>query len=388
MTAAPSQQPQPAATTRSNSLGLSPAELTALLDRLDADAGAATPRRQSRRLEYRRPAVPIVIRTDMGARAAVSVATRNLSRGGLSFLHSAYMHVKTAVVAILKHPVKGDVPIPGAVVRCRHIERHIHEVGVRFIKPIDVRDFLDIDLIGAQYSLEVADPSLIRGKLLLVADDQFDRALLKHYLEPTNVHIVVADSSVDAVRSALAGEPDVVLTDYDLGSCTAVELVNELRTGGMRAPVIVMSADLSTNTRKRVRDARIDAFLPKPIPKDLLYSALAEFFLLGGEGVTTPALIVTGLPEDSPLRALAEKFSAEIISTTPRLEALLAAKDAAEFVRTATRLSATAMALEFRPIAKLAEAAVHAINASGSLDESAEAATAFISACKRVRKAA
>lgn len=369
-------------------LGMTTPELTAILDRVDADSAPKSQRRQSRRLTYRRIGVPMVVRNEGGNGAPVLVVTRNLSRGGMAFLHGAFMHARTPIVLMLRHSTKGDVPVAAEVVRCRHIERHIHEIGVRFTTPIDIRDFVEIDLIGAQYSLEVADPGMLRGKLLVVADYEIDRALITHYLEPTAIELTCAASTMEALKAAVSRGADLVLTDYDLGIGTGIDVVEAIRAEGLSAPVIMMSADLSSEVRAQVREAKIEAFLPKPIPRDMFYSALAEFFLLGSQNASAGGVVSTSLPENSPLLPLAVKFADELRELAPKLEALLAAGKLEEFVKQTTRVGATAMALEFHPIAKLAQQAIHAINSSGSIDESIGDASAFTQACRRVKSVA
>lgn len=379
-----SRQPSRGPGAKPTCLGLTPSEIVDVLDRLDAPSGPHTSRRQTRRLAYRHWPVAMVFFPAQGSKTAVAVITRNISRGGISFLHGSYVHTGLAVVAVLRNQRGIDVQIPGRVARCRHVERHLHEVGIRFNTPIDVHDYLPVDHVGAQFSLEVTDPGMLRGRLLLVADYDIDRTLILHLLEGTQLQITPAASIEEAVAAADKTIFDVVMSDYDLGKGTGIDLYNALRAKGASAPVIIMSSDVSGATRTRVREAKCDAFLNKPFTRDLVLSALAEFLLLGSLNPSECGAMSSSLPPDSPLMPLVSKFVAETKDVAASLETYLRDDKKDEFIRAATRLAGTASTLGFASLSKAAESAIRAINSTGSMKEAGEGAAALISACRRV----
>lgn len=367
-------------------MGLSPAEIADVMDRLDAPAPGSrlSARRQTRRLEYRQWPVPIIMFPQHGSKTAVAVITRNISRGGLSFLHSSYMHPGLSVIAVLRDQRGMDVQIHARVTRCRHFERHIHEVGIQFNTPINVHDFLPIDHVGAQFSLEVTDPGMLRGKLLLVADYDIDRTLILHMLEGTKLQITPV-ASIDEARAAAQKDCfDIILSDYDLGTATGLDLYNALKLTNSAARMIIMSSDVSGSTRTLVREAKCDAFLNKPFTKELVLSALAEFLLLGAVSSGESGSMTSSLPPDSPLRVLAAKFVDETRVAASELEAHLREDRTDDFVRAASRLAGTASTLGFDALSRTAEQAVRAINASGSLRETGDKASALVAACRRI----
>lgn len=369
---------------KSTCLGMPPHELIDVLERLDATSGAKSARRQTRRMSYRHWPVPVILFPPHGNKSAIAAVSRNISRGGVSFLHTAYVHTDLPVVVVLKKQNGQDVQIAGRVSRCRHIERHLHEVGVRFNSPIDVHEFLPLDHVGAQFSLEVTDPGMLRGRLLLVADYDIDRTLILHMLEGTKLEVVPVRSMAEGLQAVNKTPFDVVLSDYDLGVGTGIDLLKGMRQGGSSAPLIIMSSDVSGTTRTIVRDAKCDAFLNKPFTKDLLLSALAEYLLLGSAKSADSGVMTSTLPPDSPLLGLVEKFTKETHEIVPMLEQLLKDDKPEEFVRLATRLAGTATALGFAPLSRIAESAIRSVNATSSLKESSDAASTLVAACKRV----
>lgn len=363
---------------------MNPSEINDLLDRLDGTQSTSSTRRQARRLAYRHWPIPVVLFQHQGTRSAITVISRNLSRGGMSFIHGSYVHTDLPVVVVLKNQSGIDVQITGRVVRCRHLERHLHEVGVRFNAPVNVHDFLPVDLVGAQFSLEVTDPGMLKGKILVVADYDIDRHLIIHMLEPTQMCATPVTSIAEALDAASKSAFDIVLSDYDLGRGTGLDLCAQLRKEGCTAPVIIMSSDVSGTTRRLARQANCEAFLNKPFTRDLLFSALAEFLLLGQTAQGDGGGSGSTLPADSPLMPLVEKFAAEVRAVVPLLEQYLREDKHDEFIRVATRLAGTASVLGFAPLSRAAESTIRSVNASSSLKESSEAASSFVAACKRI----
>lgn len=70
------------------------------------------------------------------------IRTRNISEGGMGFLHGAFVYPGSGVTAILQDTQGQPIAIEGAVARCNHVAGKVHEIGVRFKRTIRVEDFL------------------------------------------------------------------------------------------------------------------------------------------------------------------------------------------------------------------------------------------------------
>lgn len=79
---------------------------------------------------------------DLGSTMQIIVRCRNISIGGLGFLHGSYVHPGTRVVLTLISANKQGYRINGSIVRCRHLTKNIHEVGVAFDETIDLEAML------------------------------------------------------------------------------------------------------------------------------------------------------------------------------------------------------------------------------------------------------
>lgn len=114
---------------------LTPQETTELMDELDRTA-AASGNDQSCRVHERFPlrADAVIVKvepTGLPAKQFV-VPIRNISEGGVAFLHNAMLHAGTRCTLYVLLEKGRSFKTSGRVVRCRHLQGMIHEVGLKF----------------------------------------------------------------------------------------------------------------------------------------------------------------------------------------------------------------------------------------------------------------
>lgn len=106
---------------------------------------------------------------------------------------------------------------------------------------------------------------------ILLADDRRDVwRVARYFLEKCGAEVEVAEDgrqAVDAVnRAASAGRPfDLILMDMQMPVMTGQEAVAELRSQGLRIPIIALTADAMSGERESCLAFGCDAYAPKPI---------------------------------------------------------------------------------------------------------------------------
>jgi CheY-like chemotaxis protein len=368
---------------RTNSVGLSAVELEAVFRQLDSGVDASR-RRESARMEFRKLSVGMEIMQPGGGQTQINVACRNLSRSGLGFLHSSYIHIGTPVALTLSHQNKQQVRVMATVVRCRHVQRHIHDVGVRFEKPINVRDFISMDPLSQTFTCERVDPEHLTGTLLLVAEYEVEQACVRTMLRGTAMDVVVASSIAQGLECARKGV-SIIFCDDVFEKGTGADFVREARKTGLRCPIVLMSADHSGAAMERFRSAEADAFLAKPLDQDLLMRAIAEFLLAKGDRAENAGPVHTSLPADSPLRGIAEGFVKDLHDAATTIEALVRKSDLMAIRGQCLRLGGPANSLGYEPIATMAGALAETLDGAKTLDASILPLNTFIAACRSAR---
>lgn len=367
-----------------NSLRLSPRDLAALLDELDAASSAAAPaNREFIRWPFRHDVVQVLVPVAGGGASRITMACRNLSRTGLALLHSCYMHPGTACTVVIPHPVRGRVPIPGRVARCTHRAGVVHEIGISFNEPIDVREFIRLDPFADRYSLERVKPEELAGTVVYTDESEMDVRIVKHFLRGTSLGVRTAATISDALYLAEA-RPDLVITELNLPDGSGLELATSLRRHGFRMPVILVSSDTGDAARRAIAAAAPDACLAKPFTQSLLQRAIAEFLIVRRRGAAG------GSPSgpDPETAALVHAFAGSIRQTVAQLEAAIRSGDAAGTRLLCLRLAGSAPTLGFAELGEMAQDAARTLERTRSLPDSLTHLRILIAACERTRRRA
>jgi hypothetical protein len=131
-------------TQKVDSLRLQDKDVGVLLSYLDAqkqskDKGT----RKFERFTYRSgAAIVLTIEQFDSSQRSYLVRPRNLSEGGLGFIHGTFVYPGSKAVVSLFNREGEQVSIPGKIVRCRHVRAHIHELGMKFDEPVDLTKYI------------------------------------------------------------------------------------------------------------------------------------------------------------------------------------------------------------------------------------------------------
>ncbi len=120
----------------------------------------------------------------------------------------------------------------------------------------------------------MADFSHLR---VLVADDTSDiRDLLSLYLTRSEVEVLLAENGRQAVDTALAQLPDLVLMDMEMPVMNGLDATRSLRTQGYRGAILALSAHQDPEQARLMSEAGCDGVLGKPLSRRRLLEVLAD----------------------------------------------------------------------------------------------------------------
>jgi CheY-like chemotaxis protein/HPt (histidine-containing phosphotransfer) domain-containing protein len=269
-------------------------------------------------------------------------------------------------------------------VRCRHVKGLVHEVGLRFKSPINVRDYLNVDPMEGSFTLEHVDPKKLKGSLLHVDDASMDRRLLQHYLSETALTITSVETGKEAIERSIEGF-DAMIVDNDLTDMTGLDLIGTLRAKGVAIPILMLTADTRPETKQGARNARVSAIIPKPTNKAVVLQALAEFLIIDNGATETGGAVITTLsPTDATFRFVPE-FIEELRRFGEKINAAVTTEDAATARRVCYQLKGAAPALGFATIGEAATAAMNAIDKHGNTNDCGKQLRALVSLCNRAK---
>jgi DNA-binding NarL/FixJ family response regulator len=118
--------------------------------------------------------------------------------------------------------------------------------------------------------------------IVLVEDDAMVREWVRAVLEPSQFQLLAtAESADEGLRAVAAHEPDLVLIDFRLPDRLGSEVVREFRRRGVRARVVVMSANPEIGLNESAREAGAEGTFLKSGQAEALLDVL-ERVLAGG----------------------------------------------------------------------------------------------------------
>ncbi len=108
-------------------------------------------------------------------------------------------------------------------------------------------------------------------KILVVEDDDVARELMRMTLERCGYTVEVAEDGVRGYEQAVAGRPDLIVTDVWMPAADGVHLVRRVRdTPEIAGTPILVTTGFGTGSATLTLAQGADAYEPKPCDPDSL----------------------------------------------------------------------------------------------------------------------
>jgi two-component system chemotaxis response regulator CheY len=142
-----------------------------------------------------------------------------------------------------------------------------------------------VDLINSAIRLAErpdppTEPSVSAGDrplVLLVDDSSFARRTARRIVESLGYRAAEAANGLEAIQTCARMDPDVVLLDLVMpGGIEGFETLAALKTANPRRRIIIVSADVQTDSRDRAIRAGAVGFVNKPLTADALSRTLDQ----------------------------------------------------------------------------------------------------------------
>ncbi|MCU0869897.1 MAG: response regulator [Burkholderiales bacterium] len=154
------------------------------------------------------------------------------------------------------------------------------------------------------------DTSRLRGaRLLLVEDNEINQEVAAGILEPTGVHLDIAQHGAEALEKLAAARYDLVLMDMQMPVMDGLTATREIRRRPALAtvPVIAMTANAMAGDRERCIEAGMNDHVGKPIVVAELYRTIARWLPdapdAAGTAASAPAAAGASASATAPVTA-------------------------------------------------------------------------------------
>lgn len=128
---------------------------------------------------------------------------------------------------------------------------------------------------GTIQATESRQPSF-HGEILLVDDNPDNIRLFSLQIEQTGATVTIAVNGEEALEKALVNGYDLILMDIQMPKMDGAEAVQLLRGSGYSRPIYALTAEDDKRKIDGYLSSGFDGYLPKPMDKPLLYSALSQ----------------------------------------------------------------------------------------------------------------
>ena len=103
--------------------------------------------------------------------------------------------------------------------------------------------------------------------ILIVEDNEKNRKLVRMVLQRIGYRTIEVETGEEAVETARANRPDLILMDYQLPGIDGIETFRRIRADASipRMPIVAVTASAMPEDTERMREAGFDGFETKPI---------------------------------------------------------------------------------------------------------------------------
>ena len=291
-------------------------------------AAGKTNRRRHKRWEFRVPNTGMTVEHPAGGTSRLMVCARNLSAGGMGFLHGGYLH-KGSRCKVLLRALDGQMhPMNGQIVSCRHVEGTLHEIGLQFDRRIDPARFVSAPASSQSPGESIGLESL-QGKVLYIDDSIDDQTLMKFVLDMCGARYCGATNGVEGMTLAEQRHFDAILTEMWLPGLSGLELADALRKAGYAGPIIAITADEQPQLKTQALATGFTDVFYKPLEFEPLIKLLGQHLPAGGESKAAVEPLQSTKWDDMRMRPLIVEFVGRLLSQITQLEKFLQASDAA-----------------------------------------------------------
>jgi CheY-like chemotaxis protein len=118
-----------------------------------------------------------------------------------------------------------------------------------------------------------------RMKILVTDDKRENRLVLANILEPLGFEVFTANNGKEAIESAVANTPDMILIDLVMPVMTGFEAVRALRDmpAFTQTPIFAVSASVIDMDDEKTQLAGCNGFISKPVDMDLLFKMMVKW---------------------------------------------------------------------------------------------------------------
>ncbi|MEA3410067.1 MAG: response regulator [Pseudomonadota bacterium] len=136
-------------------------------------------------------------------------------------------------------------------------------------------------------------------RVLVAEDNETNRTVVRDILESAGHEVDVVDDGTEALVAIEATRYDALVLDYHMPGRNGIQVLRAARRQHSlcrHTPAMILTADVTQDTRAACREAGVDAFLTKPVDAPELVNRLGDMVAGDRESVRSPAPTRSEMP--------------------------------------------------------------------------------------------
>jgi len=348
------------------------------------ESSGAGESRSNERLEYSPGEIEVHVFHPGGSIVKIRVSAKDLSATGLGFMHRGFLYDNTKCEVHLPSLLGEPEVVVGRVVRCVHREGSMHEVGLKFDKPIDPRLFTEVGLEHASINAEPMAMPNLTGRILHIDDQELDTALLKHHLKATGISLTSIQNPDDVLKAIRAEPFDVVICDLYIGDVDGEVIIQQLRDNDFQGKIIIVTAESDPSRNHRLRNMGVEEIIQKPYDPARLIGILSSILKsVGASSSEEP--IYSSIPDTGEMGKLVRTYIKHTKEKVSEIKEAVEKNDIKLLRRLCLELKGHGASYGFASLTQTAHAVIQSLDASMSIEESVTAINRLISVCNRLQ---
>ena len=134
-------------------------------------------------------------------------------------------------------------------------------------EPVDeLNGIIEVEKGQAMYS----------GKILVAEDNPSNQKLVAIFLEKMGFEVTLADDGLQALEQCGLQTFDLILMDMQMPNLNGYDAARQLRTQGIKTPIIAVTANAMSGDEQKCIDAGCDGYLSKPVDRNKLHELVGH----------------------------------------------------------------------------------------------------------------
>ncbi len=116
-------------------------------------------------------------------------------------------------------------------------------------------------------------------KILMAEDDKMNQFVMKQVIEKWKGQLEIAHNGREAIEKLEQNDYHLVLMDLHMPELNGYEAAKKIRSNSSavlnhQVPILALTADVTSETRQRVKEAGMNDFITKPSEQDIIYKKI------------------------------------------------------------------------------------------------------------------